>query len=619
MNNVKEIVDQLPQQSGVYIFKGVQGDILYIGKAKNLRSRVRSYFAESSDHDPRISKMVSLICNLEWIVTLSESEALILENQLIKTHHPRYNVMLRDDKTYPYFKLTLGEKFPRLFLTRRIKNDGSAYYGPYVSVLEARQTLKAIRKVFPLRQSKMPLDGKKIYRPCLNYQLKHCLAPCAAKIGEEEYRTIVTGVHHLLKGNCDGLVADLKKRMAEKSEAMEYEEAARLRDQLKSVQQTLQKRPVVSRKKMDRDVFSLIRSEGFAGIQVLFIREGIALSSDFIFFKDGAYDDHELLRSVLSKLYINREKFAPDEILLPFAFEESSMLEDYLLSQRGKKTQVLVPKKGEKKTLLLMAQKNGEESMAATIQQARSEELALMEVQKKLHLKRLPKRVEAFDISNISGTDTVASMVVWEDNQPRRADYRKYKIRTVDGPDDFASMKEVLERRYKKSAEKEQSLPDMIVIDGGKGQLSIAVAVLLDLGISLNSVDLIGLAKGRSEKRIGAERGEEDYEYVIKPYQKNEIRLKKNSVPLFFLQRIRDEAHRFAIEFHRNLRSKRALSSPLDKIEGIGPAKKKRLLKFFGSLKNIKVANVEELVSVQGISEQDAESIHRYFHSSDNR
>ena len=617
MENLNKKIEQLPKQPGVYIFRGIQKEVLYIGKAKNLKNRVNSYFVKSSQHDHRITKMISLIHDLEWVVTLSESEALILENQLIKRQRPRYNVMLRDDKTYPYFKVTLGEPFPRILLTRKIKKDGSAYFGPYVSVVEARETLKVIRKHFPLRQSTMPLDGNKTYRPCLNFQMKQCMAPCAGHISQEEYGEMVRHVLQILKGNSEELNRELKAQMKKESSAMHYETAAKIRDQITALSRTLQKKPLVSPTKVDSDVFALIRSEGFAGVQVLFIRGGIALSSDLIFFKDGSYSDQEILRSALSKLYLNGDKFIPKEIWLPLILDEASMLEDYFHSKRGEKTRVLFPQRGKKRELLMMAQKNGEEKLASRIKEAQDEEVVLREVKNTLHLSRLPVRVEAFDISNFSGTDTVASMVVWENNQPLKSDYRKYKIRTVDGANDYASLKEVLERRYIKALSGKQPLPDLIIIDGGKGQLSSAVSILWEIGIKLNCVDVIGFAKGRSIKRSGKEQGGDDYEYVVKPGQKNEIRLKRNSVSLYFLQKVRDEAHRFAIEFHRKRRSKRTFSSLLDQISGIGPAKKKMLLKTFGSLQDIKAASITELGQVKTISSINAEMIFNFFKDRD--
>ncbi|PCI24415.1 MAG: excinuclease ABC subunit C [SAR324 cluster bacterium] len=614
---VEEKLKLLPTEPGIYRYISREGKIIYVGKAKNLKNRVRSYFLDSNREDPRTANLLPNIYDVEWVVTNTETEALILEDQLIKSHRPRYNVQLKDDKTYPYFKLSIGEMFPRLTLVREIVKDGSLYFGPYVSVREVRSTWQTIKRYFPLRQSAMTLDGTKTFRPCLNYQLKRCLAPCTGQVAVDSYQQMVDGVLQLLKGNYDTLLNQLQERMAKEAEALKFEEAAKTRDQIKAVQRTFKKQKKVSLKKVDRDVFGLVRSGGFAGVEVLFIRNGLLLSEDFFFFKEGElYNDYEILRSTLSKLYIAGDKPLPDEILIPFPDEELAMLEEYCHSQRQKKLQIIAPQRGNKKSLVDMAVKNAVQSLQLRMKGDHADDLILKAVRQRLRLRNLPNRVECFDISNISGTNTVASMVVWEGNQAAKKDYRKYKIKSVDGPDDFASMQEVLGRRYRPEKVAEQPLPDLIIIDGGKGQLSSAVKIFEDLGMDLKQVDVVGLAKGRSEIRAGIEKGEEDYEYIVKPNQKNIIPLRKNSVTLFFLQNIRDEAHRFAITFHRQLRSKGVTHSQLEDIPGIGPQKRKNLLKHFQNLSSLKTASLSNLEKVKGISLSNAQEIYKFFHQS---
>lgn len=604
----------LPDKPGIYRFYSQSGQIIYIGKAKNLKHRVRSYFLDSNRLDWRIRFLVPHISDVEWIVTHTEAEALILEDQLIKTHKPKYNVQLKDDKSYPYFKLSINELYPRLTLVRELKNDGSLYFGPYVSATKARATSRIIKKHFPLRQSSMVLDGKKTYRPCLNYQMKRCFAPCAGLIDPERYGRLVEKVLQLLRGNYEALIATLKQEMNEKAENLDFEQAATLRDQIDAVKSTLQKQQVVSKTKSDRDVFAVVRSGGFAGIQVLFVRGGILLSDDFIFIPGAEqYDDQELMRSILSRFYVSGDKIIPREIILSFEYEVASMLEEYCSNKRESKVTVVCPQRGERRALVEMALKNGEHNLNVEMDRIQADEIVLGEVQNTLKLARLPKRVECFDISNMAGKNTVASMVVWQDNKALKSEYRKYRIRSVDGANDYASMEEVLSRRYRQTADGDRQLPDMIMVDGGKGQLAIAERILADLEITSDSVDLIGLAKGRSDKRAGVEKGPEDYEYVVKPNRKNEIRLKKNSSTLHFLQNIRDEAHRFAIAYYRQLHGKKTIQSELENIRGIGPKKRKQLLKTFKSLKGIRQADVETLSAIDGISIKDASEIVSYF------
>jgi excinuclease ABC subunit C len=605
--NLREKLELLPDQPGIYRFFSRVGKIIYIGKAKNLKLRVRSYFSETSLLDIRLVNLIPNIDDIEWVVTNTEAEALILEDQLIKTHRPKYNIQLKDDKSYPYFKVSLNEMFPRLSLVREIKKDGSLYFGPHVVVHKARTTMRIIKKYFPLRQSKMVLDGTKKYRPCLNYQLNKCLAPCAGLVTARKYNKLVDQVVQLLQGDHEELLESLRSEMDLLSENLKFEDAAKKRDQIRIVESTLQKQRVVSKQKIDRDVFSLMRSGSFAGIQVLFIRNGILLSDDFFLFKRAdLYDDQELIRSILSRLYISGDKVLPREILLPINYDDATMIEDYCLTRRSTKVSVLSPQRGEKKALVALGLKNCELNLSLKMKEARADEVILKDVQKTLRLKNLPTRVECFDISNISGTNTVASMVVWQNNKALKSEYRKYKIKSVSGANDYAAMEEVLGRRFRVKADVERILPDLIIIDGGKGQIAGVERILLENGINLDELDLVGLAKGRSAKRKGPSRSDKDFEYVVKPHRKNIIPLKKNSSPLHFLQNIRDEAHRFAITYHRKLRGKAGIQSRLEEIPGIGPQKRKLLLKEFNTINAIKDADIDTLASVKGISKNDA-------------
>ncbi len=614
MSDIDKKLRLLPDDPGIYKFLSKAGRILYIGKAKSVKKRVRSYFMDSHRRDARIVNMLPHIADVEWIVVHTEAEALILEDQLIKTHRPKYNVRLKDDKSYPYFKLSVKERFPRLSLVREIEEDGSLYFGPYVAVGQARLVKKTISRLFPLRQSKFAIDGSQSHRPCLNYHLKRCLAPCAGKVSEADYGRLVGQVHQLLRGNFGELKKSLKREMERLSADMRYEEAAVVRNRIGAITATLQKQRIVSRRKIDRDVLSLVRSGGFANVQALFVRGGLLLGDDsFLFRQADRYEDRELMRSALSRLYVSGSKPLPQEILLPFEYPEASMLEDYFFSRRGEAVKLVVPKRGERRDLIEMARKNGERSLTVHLSSVRSDELVLEEVRSFLRLKNLPRTVECFDISNIAGTDGVAAMVSWKNNRACKKDYRKYRIKSFEGANDYAAMEEVLGRRYGRLIDEAQNLPDLIVIDGGKGQLSSALKTFKRLKLDADRFDVIGLAKGRTEKRAGIKKEQEDYEYVVKPNRKNAIRLKRNSSTLHFLQNVRDEAHRFAVSYHRKTRERKGLHSELEEIPGIGRQKRKLLLKRFGSIEKIGKSSLEELKSIRGISSRNAQDIVAFF------
>ena len=607
---VREKLSHLPNLPGVYLFKDDQDSILYIGKSKSIRNRVRSYFNSSAKHNLRIRLMTSRIHDLSLIVTDTEAEALILEDQLIKRHHPRYNVALRDGKSYPYCKLTVGEMYPRLLLVREKIDAKSEYYGPYPSVKDARQVLKAVMTYFPLRTSKMQLDGTKTYRPCLNFQMERCLAPCRGVVPAEEYAKIVRQVRLFLKGRDKVLIKDLEQKMKKSSERLEFEKSAHYRDQIQAMRRIFERQMVLEVQGKDQDVFNLFREADATGVQVLFIRNGRLLGTDFFFFEDSSEaSDDNLLGQVLHRIYMPEGSIVPREILLPFEYSDRKMLEDALNKKSRHRVHVGCPRKGRKKELVSMAYSNAKVNLSEKrIRYVKNKDI-LKHVKYEIKLDRLPEVVEAFDISHLSGTMTVASMVCWKNNSPSNQDYRKFKIRGISGPDDFAGMKEVLTRRYSRTLSEGGALPDMILIDGGKGQINIAAKVMEELGI-LNKVDLIGLAKGRSERKSGRSRGKNiDYEYVVKPNQKNEIRMRRNSDVLYFLQNIRDESHRFAIEFQRKLKRKHTLHSKIDDVPGIGPKRRRLLLNHFGSLTNLKKASTEEILQVPGIPEKLAVEI----------
>ena len=548
--------------------------------------------------------MVSLVDDVSLILTDTEAEALILEEQLIKTYLPRYNVTLKDDKSYPYCKLTVKEMYPRLFLVREKHDPKAEYYGPFPSVKEARQVLRMVHRFFQLRTSKMDLNGKKTYRPCLNFQLKRCLGPCMGNVPEEEYREVVQQVRLFMRGRHHELLSEIKKRMRQASGKLEYEKAALHRDQARALDRIFEKQTVLDAKGNDQDVFNLYRESNTAGIQVLFIRNGRLLGTDFFFYEDcEKVTDDNLLGQLLNRIYMNEKTVLPREILLPIQYSDQMVFESALNEKSEHRVKVFRPQKGRKRELVGMAYANAKMNLSEQRARTLRDDEVLSKVQRALHLKHLPVTVEAFDISHLSGTQTVASMVCWIRNHSARQHYRKYRLQCIGGPDDFASMREVLNRRYRRTLSGEMPLPNLILIDGGKGQVNVARQVLHDLGIPLDRIDLIGLAKGRSERRRlrGGSRLA-DFEYIVKPNMKNEIRPHRNSPELHFLQNIRDESHRFAINNHRKKRAVKSNTSFLENVEGIGVKKRRALLNYFGGIQEIKNASLDELQKVVGIN-----------------
>ena len=593
----------LPTSPGVYLFKAEGGEVIYVGKAKSLRARVRQY-ARGGDGRVQIPFLLAQLADVEVLVTTSEKEALLLEDTLIKQYRPRYNIRLKDDKSYWHVKVTTQHTWPRLLLTRQVVKDGSKYLGPFHSSAAVQETLEVIRKVFPLRTCSDTVFRNRT-RPCIEYQIKRCLGPCALPVEPAEYQRQLKGALLLLEGKNTELVDQLTARMHEAAEALRFEEAARLRDQVRAISQTAEKQQVALPLGNDQDIFGLYREGGLIEVQVLFVRAGKLVGNQGYSFDDNEFPDEEVLAALLTQFY-QGDRFVPDEVLLPVVLEDAEVRQELLTERKGKKVVLLCPQRGDKVRLVEMAQENARQSFIEKRRGAEQKEKTLDSLRRALHLRNAPKRIECFDISNIQGNLAVGSMVVFDEGEPDKNRYRRFRIKTVEGADDFAMMYEVLTRRYRRALE-EKDLPDLLMVDGGKGQLGVAVEVFRELGIA--EVDLIGLAKMRTERDPFAEEVAHSAERVFLPGRKNPLLLRPNSTALFLLQRVRDEAHRFAITYHRQLRAKERLSSPLDTVLGIGPARRKALLRHFGSLKRVRAATVEELTQVPGVTSAMAEAI----------
>ncbi len=595
MIDIETRLKSLPDSPGVYIMKGGNNSILYVGKAKNLKHRIRSYFQDSREYTPKIRALISNIKNLDYIITNNEIEALVLECNLIKRYKPRYNVILRDDKNYPYIRLSLNEEYPRLYIVRRPKKDGSLYFGPFPKAYSVRETLRSINKIFPLRSCSNS-NFRNRTRPCLNYQIGRCVGVCVNPMDKEKYMEIVNEVVLFLKGRNRELIDILKKKMKETAERLNYEEALKLRDRIRAIEKLMESQEMVSNKPIDQDIFALYKSGKESIIQTLFVREGKVVGGAPFSFSNLELNEEEILSSFIKQFY-TEDRPIPDEIIISHAVEEEDLIEDFLREKRGKKVKIINPKRGNRLSLLNTAIKNAE----SIRKELNIEDRTLTELKEKLYLKQIPKIIECFDISNIKGELAVGSMVVFEHGEESKSKYRKFKIKTVNYPDDYAMMYEIIKRRYKRGKE-ERNFPNLLMVDGGRGQLNVALAVLKDLDI--RDIDAIGLAKG--------ERGR-DIIYI--PTSKNPISLKKGSKSLLLLQRIRDEAHRFALTYHRTLRKKRDKTSILDNIKGIGALRKRNLLKYFGSIDRIKKAGESELIKVPGITQKIAKEIATFLKS----
>ncbi len=570
----------LPGSPGVYLFKNAQSEIIYIGKAAVLADRVRSYFQKGADPSPKTSLLVSQITDVETMVTRSELEALILESNLVKRHRPRFNIVLRDDKQYPYVRLPIKEDFPRLSIVRRVQKDGALYYGPYTPANALRETLKVIKHVFPLATCAIDIDGT-ADRACIEFEIKRCMAPCTGNQSKEEYHQIVKQVRHFLEGRDRELLDDLRARMEAAAEREAFEEAARLRDRLFKIERMLEKQRITQTSATDQDVIGLARQGSAVDLQILFVRGGLLIGrKDFFWPQSADAPDEELVRSAIEQFY-NKDGQPPREVLVPIDLEDAALIQQWLSDKRGESVRVRSPERGAKHQLVLLAEENAAAAVADHLRDEELDRQAGEELKRLLRLEQAPRRIEGFDISNTMGNQSVASMVVWEDGQMKKADYRRFKIKTVEGANDFASMREVVTRRYR--GEENLAQPDLILIDGGLGQLAAAMDGLKEVGRP--NLPILGLAKARADKE----------ERIFLAGRKNPIVLKPQSPSTHLLQRIRDEAHRFAITFHRKLRGKSLVSSKLDQVIGIGEIRRNQLLEKFGSLDRLASAGDEAL------------------------
>jgi excinuclease ABC subunit C len=591
-------LDRLPNAPGVYLMKGGRGEILYIGKANVLADRVRSYFQKGADLTPKNRLLVGQAADLETMVTRSELEALILENNLIKRHRPRFNVILRDDKNYPYLRLPIKDAFPRFTIVRKVQNDGALYYGPYVPAGALRDTLRVIRKVFPLATCEIEIDGK-AERACIEFEIKRCLAPCIGNQSSKEYHEIVKQARMFLEGRDRDLLDGLRAQMEAAAEREDFEEAARIRDRIFNIERTLERQRVAQTEIVDQDVVGLARDGAAADIQLLFIRGGLLVGrKDFHWGQVRDTTDEELVRSVIEQFY-SKDVLLPKQVLLPVALPEADLISEWLSEKKGEKVRVLAPERGIKHHLVQLAEENAAAGLSQFLRDEATDRAAVEDLQKLLHLKKAPIRIEGFDISNIQGNQGVASMVVWEAGDHKKSEYRKFRIKTVEGADDFASMHEVVLRHYAGVKEDQRPLPNLILIDGGIGQLGSAMDALRELGLS--RIDIVALAKAKGEKE----------ERVFLPGRKNPVILRPSSPATHLLQRIRDEAHRFAITYHRTLRGKVLLSSRLDEIAGVGPAKRRDLLRYFGSVEKLAAASEADLQRIGGVGPRTAREIRK--------
>lgn len=577
MSDLKSESKNLPKKPGIYFFKDKGGEVIYIGKARSLKDRVKSYFLPTSD--AKIKKILSETEEIDFILTDSAKEAAFLENNFIRQHQPKFNLRLKDDKSFPYLKLTLQEKFPAIYLTRRVEEDGAKYFGPFSPAHQARNTIHLSAKYFGVRTCQESVPGKR-KRPCLDYDLKLCSAPCVEYISESDYRESIKNAFLFLEGKTEKLLKILKKKMQEAAARQEFEQAAHWRDIIRTIEEIKAKPKLISVGMENKDIFGYSRENKNVALYVFFMRKGKVIESEDIFFQEKEdIADKEILSNYLKKFYKHR-KSMPDKILLPFAPEEKDGILKMVSNLRGEKIEIIVPRKGKNKKLVDFASSNAE-----ILLRKKHEGLApLMEIKKIFNLKSIPERIEGFDISNIGGEESVGSLVVFENGRPQKNDYRKYKIKTVAGPNDVASLQEVIRRRYKRILEEKKDFPDLILVDGGKGQLNAARGALEELGVG--NLPIVSLAKKE--------------EIIFAPDRKKGISLERTSPALKLFQNIRDEAHRFAISFHRLRREKRSFESRLDNIPGLGKKRKAALLDKYKDLKEIKKAAPEDLAKIIG-------------------
>lgn len=616
--DIEEELKKLPAQPGVYLMHDIRDEIIYIGKAISLKNRVRQYFQSSRNKTAKIEQMVSRIARFEYIITDSELEALVLECNLIKEHRPRYNTMLKDDKGYPYIKVTVSEAFPKVLFSRDMKKDKNKYFGPYTSIGAVKDTLDLIHKLYKIRtcNRNLPRDvGKE--RPCLNYHIKQCSAPCQAYVSQEEYRGYVNQALDFLQGHYEPVLSMLEGKMKAASEVMDFEKAIEYRDLITSVQKVAQKQKITSHSMEDRDIIAMAREDKDAVVQVFFVREGKLIGREHFHVSVGAAEDEKQVLTGFVKQFYSGTPFVPRELWLQTEIEDGEILQTWLTHKRGQKVRIAVPKKGDKERLVELAGKNAALVLSQDKEKIKREELrtigAVNQVASWMDLKGV-HRIEAFDISNTSGFESVGSMVVYQDGKPKRNDYRKFKIKTVKGPDDYASMREVLTRRFVHGMDevrkaKDQGdtpdfgsftrFPDLIMMDGGKGQVNIALEVLDELKLS---IPVCGMVKDDHHRTRGLY------------YENREIPIDTHSEGFRLITRIQDEAHRFAIEYHRSLRGKGQVHSILDDIPGVGGTRRKGLMRYFKTIEAIRTASMEELAQAPGMNKRSAAQVYEFFH-----
>ena len=619
MFDLKEQLRLLPDKPGVYLMKDKENEIIYVGKAISLKNRVRQYFQSSKNHPPKVRAMVANIISFEYIITDSELEALILECNLIKENRPKYNILLRDDKTYPYIKVTMKEDYPRIIKTRNFKKDGGEYFGPFTNITALNETLDILHQLFPIRTCKRniarSIDRKE--RPCLNYHIKKCLGPCTGKVDKEEYMQMIQEILLFLRGRKDELIVKIEEKMKKAASNLDYEKAAIYRDQLTALSSIIERQKIVSTNEMDQDIIAVAQGGGISWVQIFFVRKGKIIQRQHFTLNT---EDEEGIAEILSsfvKQYYNNMTFIPKEILLEEELEDAEIIEDWLTNKRGNKVSIRVPKRGEKKELVNMVKKNAismmEEAMEIKKRKKEAKEKLMSELQELLDLETPPYRIEAFDISNIQGVESVGSMVVFEDGKAKNKDYRRFKIKTVKGANDYASIEEIILRRFKRGLIESQNIiegtttieegkfsifPDIIMVDGGLGQVNSVSKSLEALNLD---IPVCGMVKDDRHRTRG----------LI--YKGQELNVKKNSNILVFIAKMQEEAHRFAINYHRSLRRDRNLYSILDEIPGIGEKRKSVLMQHFKDINKIKAASIEELLDVKGLNKKLAENIYEFF------
>ncbi len=608
-NELLKQLKTVPDKPGVYVFKDSEGKIIYVGKGRSLRKRVYSYFQKTHLYSPKTKVMVEKISDFDFYVTHSEVEALILECNLIKKHRPNFNINLRDDKSYPSLAITLADEFPRVMVTRKLGIEGARYFGPYTKAHAIRETLDTLRRIFPVRVCRGKLPGKQTGSPCLNYHIERCLGPCTGEVNKDEYRKMISQICLFLEGKQEKVISQLEKEMKEAAKKLEFEKAARLRNRIQAAKHVLERQKIISKTKEDRDVIGFFSDDEFACFEVFFIRGGKLMGSEsFILDKNEQISDSELLSSFVKQFYL-RATFVPKVIILQSKIEDQDLVERWLTEREGKKVIFFVPERGEKRRLVALAKENAQASLGLLkLKKEFQRERALKglaQLKEELYLPSVPYRIECFDISTIRGKESVGSMVVFENGKSKNKDYRRFKIKLVSGQDDFAMMAEVIKRRFVKYREEKDiakskfgSKPDLVVVDGGKPQLSAALKSLQELDIE--DIPVIALAKREEE--------------IYLPHRFKPISLLPSSYGLKLIRAIRDEAHRFAISYHRGLREKRVTESILDEIPGIGEKRKQILIKHFGTPKAISEASLQELKEVLNLSPKVANEIHKYLH-----